>query len=1027
MRRLFLLSWLLLAFASWASSSQALVATTRLTQYGRRTWHIGDAGLPGSPLAIAQTTDGYIWVGATDGLYRFDGVAFKHWTPPAGPLTDFREVLTLLGASDGSLYAGWFNGLVRVSGKSVHIYPNKFQIPGPFFEDGEGKIWFSHLGYVEYQTSICGINGNAVKCYGPDQGVNCKNGNSVSYIDKGELIFGGWNGLCRWRPGQVSEMIPWPVGVSSRDRITDIVHQADGSLLIAFEGRGLFRLSGGKWTSQIAPDVDGARFRVRQMIVDRTGAVWIGTFADGLYRLSSGRLEHFGVIDGLSGNSVTGLLEDREGSVWVTTPFGLDQFYDLPIITFTSREGLVNAGEVGGGAEAAEGGIWVAGGHSIVRINGDSISSVTGSSQFGKAPLSWVFEYPHGHLWTLSGHQPEVYDGKLHPIKAPNGLRCGEINASGTAYGDVVANCYDRSTEPWTAALWRFRDRRFVGSIPSPMLDGKPTAIDAFAPDLTGGFWLGVWRHGLFRRVDGVERRVDAIPQDEIVVTIIPIRRDEAWLAAMKGIIWLRQGQSRRLDSKDGLPCDSAIDINFDSTGDLWASMRCGLVEISSTDLSRWRSDPKYIVHPTVFTSEDGYRYSAGKEEDLIRTSDGRIWMVDSDDVRVLDANNIHYNTTSPPVHIDRLVVDHADVAVSPRVVLPVLNREVEIDYDGLSFVHPDRLHFRYRLIGHDRAWNEVGARRQAFYTDLRPGAYRFEVAVCNEDRACSGAPAAIGLTVPPAWYQSLAFKLGCGLAILAALYIGICWRIHILSDRVRLRFHERLNERARVARDLHDTLMQTLFASKIMADTARRHMPPASPGAAELHQLSASLAQGVKEAREAIDALRASATETDDLAGAFELAAAEALEGQDVSVRVVVEGSVRAIDPTPRHEIYRIGCEAIRNAALHSGASSIEITLAYGFILRLKIRDNGQGMAPDMLARGKPSHFGLVGMRERAQHIGADLKITGAHGGVEVVLTVPGHVIFEHRPGRTRLFAAAGAYLKRLIADRASKGFEAP
>ena len=361
----------------------------------------------------------------------------------------------------------------------------------------------------------------------------------------------------------------------------------------------------------------------------------------------------------------------------------------------------------------------------------------------------------------------------------------------------------------------------------------------------------------------------------------------------------------------------------------------------------------------------------------------------------MIDPNRISTDSV-PPVYIEGLVADRKSYQTDGHASLPPLRSELEINYTGVSFQVPRKVKFRYKLEGADADWQDVGTRRQAFYNNLGPGKYRFRVIAANNDGIWSETGATLDFTIEPTWYQTTAFRVFC--LLLAGL---IAWafyqlRIRQISRVINARFDERLAERTRLARELHDTFLQTIQGSKLVADDALEQSDDPVRMRRAMTQLSVWLGQATDEGRAALNSLRATTTQRNDLAEAFRRATESCRLGESAMVDFSVVGDAKDMHPIVRDEIYRIGYEAIRNAFQHSEASQLEVELRYAQNLSFKVKDNGVGINPVMAAEGKDGHFGLQGMRERADRIGAKLTITSSeNSGTEILLVVPGGIIF--------------------------------
>jgi signal transduction histidine kinase len=361
-------------------------------------------------------------------------------------------------------------------------------------------------------------------------------------------------------------------------------------------------------------------------------------------------------------------------------------------------------------------------------------------------------------------------------------------------------------------------------------------------------------------------------------------------------------------------------------------------------------------------------------------------------------------------------VAEHKTYKAEGEIRLPAKTRDLQIDYTALSFRNPSKVTFRYKLDGRDNGWKNAGTRRQAFYTDLPPGRYQFRVIASNDDDLWNEQGATLMFSIAPAWYQTTLFKIACVICALLFVWVIHRARMRELAKTMGARFDERLAERTRIARDLHDTLLQTIQGSKLVADDALEMPPEPARMRKALEQLSDWLQQACQEGRAALNSLRLSGANTDDLAEAFKRAL-QTTPFQSFSNTVSVSGAIREIHPIVRDEVYRVGYEAIRNAHAHSGGTHLTVQLQYTDDLILRIADDGLGADASTFSDGKEGHYGLKGMRERAGRIGARLNIVSdATRGTEVCLMVPGKIAF-HKGKTPRSWSIRGL-LRRGRAD---------
>ena len=405
--------------------------------------------------------------------------------------------------------------------------------------------------------------------------------------------------------------------------------------------------------------------------------------------------------------------------------------------------------------------------------------------------------------------------------------------------------------------------------------------------------------------------------------------------------------------------------------------MACGLVRIASTELNAAVSDPTRRIQTTVFDSSDGVALRARPalyRPQVAKTADGKLWFLPGDGVSVLDPRRLSINTLPPSVHIEQVTADRKTYDAASGLRLPPLVRDLEIDYTALSFVAPEKNRFRVKLEGRDPDWQDVGNRRQAFYADLAPGTYRFRVTASNNSGVWNEAGAFLDFSIAPAYYQTTWFRAASVVAVLALFWALYQFRLRQIAHDFNLRLDERVNERTRIARELHDTLLQS-FQGLMLRFQSARDLLPAHPAKA-VEALDGALDradQAIVEGRDAIQNLRSSTTVSNELAQAITTLAEELTNGPDgekgsATFRMSVEGSPRDLHPIVRDDIHRIAREALRNAFRHAQADHIEAEVTYGAReVRLRIRDDGKGIDPQHLSAGRARHWGLASMRERA------------------------------------------------------------
>jgi signal transduction histidine kinase/streptogramin lyase len=1012
------------------SSAWAVDPATLISQYSHTSWKTSDGPL-GYVNIVTQTTDGHIWINSsTQGLTRYDGTRFTPWTPPKGHSAP-AGVNYLLGARDGSLWIATSRGLLRLKGDELYDFSSQFAGAGVnrMIEDHNGTVWFTRYRIQDGTGPLCRIAGNQIHCYGANDGIPARYGLGLAEDSAGNIWFGS-NVLYRWSPGSSTKLSTFfedETKHTGGDGVSEIWAGPSGSIWAALDGvgpkLGLRYYSAGKWTGYVVPGFNGANARVDQLFMDRNHSLWIGVESQGIYRIHNGVAQHYGSLDGLTGKSPQYFYEDREGGLWVVTEAGIDLFRDKPVVTYASGEGLL-ATNITAILALHNGSVWVADNGTLEVINPDGVSVIaTGPGLAGQDPQG-MFEDHAGRVWIGFNDRIMTYEqGRFAEIRKENGSLLGHVGlANGFAEdGDSTLWALIRSKTGDQNHLLRIRDGRVRESISLDSLFGH---VNSVAADPKGGLWISGRSAELARFRDG-RFETFSLANGDITFTkySVFVDGDGVWVSTNRGLFHWKDGRSNVMDTRSGLPCSVIYSAIADNNGDFWLYSRCGVLRISASDLAAWLKLPGARISAKTFDQLDGAMAGAGATDNQPRTTkspDGRIWFMTDTRVQMIDPGRSWADPNPPPVYIAELLADHKSYDLRQALSLPHLRGELEVDYTALSLAVPQRVRFRYKLEGHDTEWQDPGTRRQAFYTDLGPGKYRFQVVASNKDGVWNMKGADLSFRIAPTWYQSIWFRLASAAALLLLLGGLYRYRLHQIALEFNTRLDERVNERTRIARELHDTLLQS-FHGLLFRFQAARNMLPRRPDEA-IQALDGALIkaeQAIAEGRNAIQDLRSEPSGHTDLEQLL-TATGQELEGsQDAkypaSFSLTVEGKRQAVSPILQDEVYRIGRELLRNAFRHAHAKHIEAEIRYDHAqLRLRIRDDGKGMDPNVLKEGgRSGHWGLPGIHERAKRIGARLDLwsnTGA--GTEVELTVPASVAYgtSGRRARYRLFRKKAA-----------------
>ena len=1019
---------LLLILLASSSCAFGLDPSLDISQYAHTSWKVREGFTKGTIFSIAQTPDGYLWLGTESGLVRFDGVQAIPWQPPNGEQLPSNFIQDLLVSSDGILWIATDKGIASWKDGKFTQYPG---VAGhhvySLLQDAGGTIWFG----TENPGRLCAVRVGKMQCYGA--------GSFGSFVpalyedDKGNLWVAAQTGLWRWAPGPPERYL-LTEGVHAEDLIED----NNGALLMttnksgAFEGNvngamgGLKQLVAGKIRGYTLPASAG-EFTPVNLFRSSDGSLWIGTIR-GLLHLHQGRIDRFSAADGLSGDLVTSVFEDREGSVWVSTSAGLDRFREFAVPTISVNQGLSIAA-VDVLDATPDGSIWIDTADGLNRWQDGHVTV------YGRRNVSRPIERTDQRTAILDGRVTEVPNSglrnKIDSLGRDDrgrlwaGTREGVFYFDGVRFvrvpglpgGDVFSIANGGDGKVWISnhdqGLFCSTAKGAVQRIPWGRIGHKDGATSMLPDRFQGGLWLGFLGGGIAYFKNGQIRSsyggADGLGNGA-VMDLQPGSDGAVWIATDVGLSRVNDGRIMTLTSKNGLPCDAVQWAIEDNDHSFWLYMPCGLVRIARSEMDAWVSDSKRIVRITVYDSSDGV-WSRGLTgyhgPNATKSRDGKIWFSTPDGASVIDPQHMPFNKLPPPVYVTQIIANSRKYEASQGLRLPARLRDLSIDYTALSLVAPEKVRFRFKLEGQDDDWREVMNVRQVEYSNLPPGNYRFGVTACNNSGVWNKAGTFLNFSIAPAYYQTTWFRLCCVAAFLAMLWGLYQLRVRQLAREFHMSVEARVSERTRIARDLHDTLLQS-FHGLLLRFQAVSNLLPAGDTKQKLESAIDQAAQAITEGRDAVQGLRTSTIESSDLAVAIRTIGAElatdATNHDSVEFSVQVEGTPRDLRPILRDEVYRIAAEALRNAFRHSHGRQIEVEIHYDERqLRLRVRDDGKGMDPKVFSEdGRAGHFGLHGMRERAKLVGGNLTVwSEIDSGTEVELSIPASNAYEKDAGR--------------------------
>ena len=1004
------------------ASTFALDPSLDVSQYAHASWKLSETFGKGTIWAVGQTPDGYLWLGTEFGLRRFDGIRTVEWQPPAGERLPSTEIRNLMTSRDGTLWIGTGGGLASWKSGKLTNYPDFDRADiSALLEDHEGVVWAAGKIWqagTATPSKLCAISAtHAVHCF-----ASGRFGPHVTAIfedSRANLWLGTGTGIWHFKPGTPvyypspdfpGNNILFPKGAFLEDN--------EGGLLISGP-QGIRRLKDGKFSPFRLPP-GAPEINYGKLLRDRDGGLWIGTWDSGLLHIHQGRVDVLAQPDGLINESIENLFEDREGNIWAAGVSGLDEFREYAVNTISIKQGLSSA-SVLSLLGARDGSVWIATSNGLDRWKNGLVTIYRKQAGTAKPQKSTAHAGGRARELYLSG-APDNF-GLRSLYQAPNGvlwvthkdgyfrfehdkfslLRVQDIEES---WQSPVTR--DSAGNVWVAeahGLYRLSGDKVAEHFPSTALGLTGNIAGLLVPDpLQGGLWVASWQGGIVYFENGNVRASygpnNGLPAASIHALQLG-SQNTLWAATDLGVSRIGNGRVGTLNSGNGLPCDNAHAVTLDGNRSLWIYMDCGLVRVTSPELDSWIADANHRVQATLFDISDGVKTQAGIRETgprMTMSSDGNIWFTSLYGVSVVDPHRLHVNGLPPQVAIEQITANGKRYRIAHAMRLPPRVRQLALEFTALSYVAPEKVRLRFRLDPQDPDWREVSSDRKAEYSNLDPGHYRFRVIACNNSGVWNTTGAALDFSVDPAYYQTNWFVAGCVAVALLAGWMLYRFRLHQMAREFNAHLEGRVEERLQVARELHDTLLQSFQALLIHLQAARNLL--ASDYDAGLTQFDNALEIGdeaLVEGRDAIQGMRSSTEISNDLARAFRAVGDEMTSGSSAEFRVRVNGSSRDLHPILRHEVYAITREAIRNAVHHADAKAIEVDLHYDNSLRVRVRDDGKGIDPAVLKQGRSGHYGLAGMRERAARMGGELKVSTAPGaGTEVELTIPGSLAYS-------------------------------
>jgi len=957
-----------------------------LSAYRLTAWGSTEGLSSGTVFAIAQDPAGYLWLGTDMGLVRFDGVRFSKWTSFGPTQLPHVSIRTLCFASDGSMWVGFssLQGASRVQGGQVRNFSAQDGLPATditgIVEDAAARIWAGG------SAGLFSYSGTRWEAWQPNRGLPPGPIYTVAVDRTGGLIVGMANGVFRKRVGQEEFE---PVGIlGSQVSVADFSRLFGGDIVRAV----IEDQDGAVWATD---PIDGFRGlepwqrstekgRGAALLSDSRGNVWVGTWTHGLWvvtrdpaggRLSINRVNGLGDI---AGNQVRSLREDREGNIWAGT---LDGLYRL---SPNKVESISNVGLVGGIGATPDGSVWLGTGDDLLQFSGGKFRKHDELRRFTRA-LYRTLDIDGSTVWTST--RSELFRvtatrTELIPLTGVGPLQ--SINTIvADRQGGVWLNDLDRGLMRWR--------RGHVDAVSLPA-DLAHMRIEALYVDRSLRLWISF--------SDGQLATIDRSDQVQIQAIQHGAGVYRAMFQDSKGLIWLggTEGVTRFDGSRfatwrgtESLPSESISNIVEDQGGTLWLGTQSGVMRMTREDFEAAIEDASTPLRHGFYDSSDGIAGTPrwfGKQS-AVRGPDGRLWFLTSRGVAILDPLGAPDRAPKAPVQVEAVIANGQSQEPVNAMALPSRTERLEFQYTVPTLTSPGKTRFRYRLEGFDTEWVLAGTRRQAFYTGVPPGEYRFQVMAGNS-QGDWGVPAAeLALVVEPAFYRTSWFYATAVLAVIGIL--ATTWRLHLI--RLRRQFSFVLAERLRLSREIHDTLLQSLVGVALQCEALAEGIEEDSPVREQFRRLRREVQDHIRDARQVIWNLRSPILDQNDLVARLQKIGNEAVAGTGIVFSLRVDGSPKPCTDDVRDHLLRIGQEAILNAVRHSHATQLAMQIEYREgTISLRVTDDGRGFIYDEVALEAGRHYGLLSMRERAETSGGRFRITSRVGQgttIEAIMAV--------------------------------------
>src|SRR6202453_2734281 len=956
-------------------------SSSPLDAYTERKWQMQD-GLPEQIVqAFAQTADHYLWIGTTGGLLRFDGASFVLYDRENTPAFRDNNIFCLKVSHDNSLWIGSEGGgLIRYRNGVFRAFSTSDGLSNAFVrrieEDSKGQLW------IGTDDGLFRMGGERLKRIDGTESVPQLAVHAIHEDRNGRLWVGGSKLLSLENASATEYHLE---GEASQNRVKSILDTEDGTVWVGTVS-GLQRMepydSPKPGRANGFQRISGFNVTVRFLRETSDGRLWIGTIGDGLHIYSHNQFSEITAPASLPSNTVLSLFEDVETNIWVGTQAGMLRLSQTPVRTVALPDASDSDAETV--YQDLDGDVWIAA-TNLFRFQKDQATPYRFPTLAGVRVRN-VFRDREGMLWIgTDGRGVYHQTGKqLVHYTTRQGLVNNFIRAFLQSRDGSVWIATDEGVSRWTKA----------GFTNYQMSDGLCYfSTRSILEDRKGDLWIGTDR-GVSRLHNNKFESDDVVRalQQEKVWAIHQDPDGGLWFGTRTGGLY--RWQSAKLThytTAQGLASNSIYELLEDHNGKLWASGPNGISVMNRRDLETIADHPGNRVPVTLYGISEGLetiQMCGGEKPAGILTTQGEVWFPSS-------KGPVRVSTDQPPpsnpapVVIDRVMVDGLQVPAGSRVSLSPKSAKLEMGYGVVLLRSQERINFRYILDGFDKNWSDASAGRTAYYTNLPPGRYHFRVAAYEMNNPAQIAETSLEIVQEPHFYRTLWF-LGLCLLLAAGAVLGV-YRVRLAQ--LRARFQAVLDERNRLAREMHDTLIQGCVgvSALLEAQSSIGHAEK-SNGHDLLEYARTQIRSTIDEARQAVWNLRQNSSAVASLAPQLEAMSQQISQEFGIPVGFRTVGKRFGLDQSAVHDLLMVTREALYNAVRHGQPHRVQVEVCYEErCCRVKISDDGSGFDFASIASSSTGHYGLIGMRERVERIGGKFILNSLIGsGTDLLIEVP-------------------------------------